>query len=355
MSIFRSIATGYLGAKIANTQANDELKARVLESAGTNFYTNILPDAIADEKLRRTNYESIAAINPNLAELADINGFTASKDAMEKFDEFREENKLKDPDALKNLRFETDFNTRYNTRVKTFEEKYNPILDQIGIKELGGLGFNTMESLVGGKEPGPMKSQDMAKGPAPSDTFASTKLTDYFSPANVTFQVDSKKFAAAAQPFGFQGAIKFDPASGEPIFSLPGTQNTKYRALFATTNDVSSQFLDEKDNVNVGLATEAGAKKLYNQTEGIISTVANNYTQSSAKGIVTSTAQGFTENFNKSYPTDADKKEAFKLHLISLGTKSEQQYFAESFPTGVIFDNKQSVKEYLLNLTNKLK
>ena len=82
MSIFRSIATGYLGAKIANTQANDELKARVLESAGTNFYTNILPDAIANEKERRTNYDSIAAIDPNLAELADINGFTASKEAI---------------------------------------------------------------------------------------------------------------------------------------------------------------------------------------------------------------------------------------------------------------------------------
>ena len=93
MSIFRSIATGYLGAKIANTQANDELKARVLEDAGSNFYTNILPDAIADEKERRTNYESIAAINPNLAELADINGFTASKEAMERFHKIREENK----------------------------------------------------------------------------------------------------------------------------------------------------------------------------------------------------------------------------------------------------------------------
>ena len=355
MSIFRSIATGYLGAKIANTQANDELKARVLESAGTNFYTNILPDAIADEKLRRTNYESIAAINPNLAELADINGFTASEEGMEKFDQFREENKLKDPDALKNLRFETDFNTRYNTRVKSFEEKYNPILDQIGIKELGGLGFNTMESLVGGKEPGPMKSQDMAKGPIPSDTFASTKLTDYFSPANVTFQVDSKKFAAAAQPFGFQGAIKFDPASGDPIFSLPGTQNTQYRALYALTNDVSQNFLDKDDNVNISQAVEFANKKLYQQTQGVITTVANNYTQSSAKGVVTSTAQGFTESFNQNYPTDKDKREAFKEHLIRLGTKSEQQYFAESFPVGVTFANKQSVKEYLLNLTNKLK
>ena len=352
MSAFRGILTGYLGAKIANTEANDRLKSNILESAGTNFYNNILPDAIANEKLRRNNYDSLAAIDPNLAELADINGFTASKEAMEKFDQFREENKLKTPDALKNLNFETDYNMRYNTRVKSFEEKYNPILKQIGMDELGGLGFNTVESLVGNKQ---MKSEDMAKGPVPSDSFASTKLTDYFSPANVSFEIDAKKFAAAAQPFGFQGAIKFDSVSGDPIFSLPGTQNTQYRALYALTNDVSQNFLDKDDNVNISQAVEFANKKLYQQTQGVITTVANNYTQSSAKGVVTSTAQGFTESFNQNYPTDKDKKEAFKEHLIRLGTKSEQQYFAESFPVGVTFANKQSVKEYLLNLTNKLK
>ena len=352
MSAFRGILTGYLGAKIANTEANDRLKGNILESAGTNFYNNILPDAIANEKLRRQNYETLAGENVNLAELADINGFTASKEGMAKFEEFRDENKLKTPDALKNLNFETDYNMRYNTRVKSFEEKYNPILKQIGMDEIGGLGFNTVESLVGNKQ---MKSEDMAKGPAPSDTFASTKLTDYFSPVNVSFEVDAKKFAAAAQPFGFQGAIKFDSVSGDPIFSLPGTQNTQYRALYALTNDVSQNFLDKDDNVNISQAVEFANKKLYQQTQGVISTVANNYTQSSAKGVVTSTAQGFTESFNQNYPTDKDKREAFKEHLIRLGTKSEQQYFAESFPVGVTFANKQSVKEYLLNLTNKLK
>ncbi len=352
MSAFRGILTGYLGAKIANTEANDRLKGNILESAGTNFYNNILPDAIANEKLRRQNYETLAGENVNLAELADINGFTASKEGMAKFEEFRDENKLKTPDALKNLNFETDYNMRYNTRVKSFEEKYNPILKQIGMDEIGGLGFNTVESLVGNKQ---MKSEDMAKGPVPSDSFASTKLTDYFSPTNVSFEIDAKKFAAAAQPFGFQGAIKFDSVSGDPIFSLPGTQNTQYRALYALTNDVSQNFLDKDDNVNISQAVEFANKKLYQQTQGVISTVANNYTQSSAKGVVTSTAQGFTESFNQNYPTDKDKKEAFKEHLIRLGTKSEQQYFAESFPVGVTFANKQSVKEYLLNLTNKLK
>ena len=48
MSVFRSIATGYLGAKIANTEANDRLKADVLKTTGTNLLTNVIPNAIED-------------------------------------------------------------------------------------------------------------------------------------------------------------------------------------------------------------------------------------------------------------------------------------------------------------------
>ena len=64
---------------------------------------------------------------------------------------------------------------------------------------------------------------------------------------------------------------------GEPIFNLPGTLNTKYRALFAATNDEASKFLDQDNNVNIGLATEAGSKKLYLQTEDAINNITKNY------------------------------------------------------------------------------
>ena len=183
MSIFRSIATGYLGAKIANTEANDRLKASILESAGTNFYTNILPNAIEDEKLRKNNYNTLASkYTTNFAEIADASGYTADDASMQRLYADLEANNL-DEEKLKAANFETDYNMRYNTRVKSFEEKYNPILKQIGMDEIGGLGFNTVESLVGNKQ---MKSEDMAKGPVPSDSFASTELSQYLSPIQST-------------------------------------------------------------------------------------------------------------------------------------------------------------------------
>ena len=36
--MFRNVATGYLGAKIANTEANDKLNANIIEQAGLHFY-----------------------------------------------------------------------------------------------------------------------------------------------------------------------------------------------------------------------------------------------------------------------------------------------------------------------------
>jgi len=355
MSAFRGIATGFLQAKIRNTEANDALKANTLARVGETLIGETIPNAVEAEKVRRTNYDMLSSeFTPNFAEVADKSGFTLNDDTMKVLREKLKEGNL-DKKALENANFQTDFNTRYNQRAETAEEKYSPILKQLGIDGIGSLGYNTVEALV---KPTTTTAKDTMTDAVTQTPikFDSMQLGDYLTPMSGKYQVDAKKFAAAAQPFGFQGSIKFDPASGEPIFTLPGTQNTQYRALFALTNDYSSQFLDQDKKVNISQAVEFANKKLYQQTQGIISTVANDYKQSSSKGVVESTAQGFTNNFNKDYPTDADKKEAFKNHLISLGTKSEQEYFAESFPVGVTFsDGKTEVKKYLLNLTNKLK
>ena len=40
----RGIATGYLSAKIQNTEANDRLKEDIIRQSGENFYNNTLPE-----------------------------------------------------------------------------------------------------------------------------------------------------------------------------------------------------------------------------------------------------------------------------------------------------------------------
>jgi hypothetical protein len=59
--MFRNVATGYLSAKIANTEANDKLNANIIERAGLNFYENTLPEWQKTEKIRETEFKQISS------------------------------------------------------------------------------------------------------------------------------------------------------------------------------------------------------------------------------------------------------------------------------------------------------
>jgi len=72
----RGIATGYLGQKLANTAANDELKSGIIERAGINFYENTLPEFQKKEKSRSETYKKLSArYTPEIAEYMDQEGF----------------------------------------------------------------------------------------------------------------------------------------------------------------------------------------------------------------------------------------------------------------------------------------
>ena len=351
MSAFRGIATGFLQAKIRNTEANDALKANTLARVGETLIGETIPNAIDAEKVRRTNYDNLVSqYGTNFAELADIRQFTVNDASMAKLDELLEENNL-NKEKLKDANFETDFNNRYNARVKSAQEKYDPILKQLGVDNIGALGYNTVEALV---KPTETTTKDTMTDTVTTQevpkAFSSTKLQDYLTPMTGTYQIAATEFAKVAQPFRqFGSAITFD-SMGNVDFNLPGTKDTEYRALYAVTNDVASQFLDKDKKVNISQAVERADKVLRSQTQDVIAGVTNEYKESSAEGVITSTATGFSEKFNSQYPTDKDKLDALKAHLASLGSRSEQKYFAQSFPTGVTIGNRDA-KTILLNLT----
>ena len=349
MSAFRGIATGFLQAKIRNTEANDALKANTLARVGETLIGETIPNAVAAEEERRTNYDMLAKrYTPNFAEVADVAGYTLDAASMKKLEEDLKANNLNEK-ALKNANFETNFNTRYNQRVASAEKKYGGILKQLGVDGIGGLGFNTVEALV---KPTTITTKDtMADAVTQTPIkFDSMQLSDYLTPMSGTYQVGATEFAKVAQPFRqFGSAIKFD-AQGNVDFTLPGTKDVEYRALYAVTNDLASQFLDKDKKVNISQAVEQADRVLRSQTQNVIAGITNDYNESSAEGVITSTASNFSDSFNSQYPTDNAKIEALTTHLASLGSRSEQKYFAASFPTGVNIGG-QDAKTILLNLT----
>jgi len=72
----RGVATGYLSAKIANTEANDAMNADIIKRAGLNFYENTLPEFQKNEKSRKATYAKVSAqYGPDVAEYMDQNDF----------------------------------------------------------------------------------------------------------------------------------------------------------------------------------------------------------------------------------------------------------------------------------------
>ena len=60
MSIFRGIATGFLGGAIADKEAKDKTKAEVLKGAALNYLNNTYPETVEAEKTRKSNFEILS-------------------------------------------------------------------------------------------------------------------------------------------------------------------------------------------------------------------------------------------------------------------------------------------------------
>ena len=54
------VVTGYLGAKIANTEAHDKMNGEIQKAAGINFHTNTYPDWQKKERVREREFKQIA-------------------------------------------------------------------------------------------------------------------------------------------------------------------------------------------------------------------------------------------------------------------------------------------------------
>ena len=343
MSIFRGIATGFLGAAIEDKAAKDRNKAEVLKGAAQNYLTNTLPQTIEMENNRKTSYDRIATEFGNpAAELADINNIiTGDGKGYDNFKDLLKNNNLKKED-LEKATFDTSYTKRYETRGKTFNEKYAPIFEQIGIKEIGGMGPYTVKSQLE-ETTVPPEQPGMETGK--TQQFSSTKLSDYLIPKPGVLQVPENEFGRVAASYrNFKNVISFDP-QGNVKFAFKGTKDVEYNALRAVTNQVSPNFYNaEQKKVNVGSAVEEANKILTGQTENHIIDIVNNYqvVKQPAPGKAGSTATGSLKI------TEDDLLD----HLAKMGTKSEQRYYALSFPTGVTLPGtNQDVREFLLNIT----
>ena len=138
----RGVATGYLSAKIANTEANDKLNADIHKAAGINFYTNTLPDHQKRERVREREFKQISNFfgSDDAANYwGDRGAITGDGDSLSKILATLKAKNL-DPNT-----FKKDFKWEGSTYA---ERKENRLLD-IQDAEKIALGLSTGSSKIG--------------------------------------------------------------------------------------------------------------------------------------------------------------------------------------------------------------
>ena len=116
------------------------------------------------------------------------------------------------------------------------------------------------------------------------------------------------------------------------------------------SNDNAFQFLDPDGKVNVGRAVSAGNEQLISQTDYHIFGTPDLASGTFTEGVLRD--GNFSESFSAQNITTKDKKDALREHLTKLGTQEEREYYVNTFPSGVTFDDtNEDVKKYLEVIT----
>jgi len=145
------VGKGYLGAKIANTDANDKMNANIIERAGLNFIENTLPEWQKTEKVRKETYSKVSSrYGKDVANYMDQNGFTDYTEIVEMLGANNNMNET----LLKAYLEETGAGTyaeRAKTRVTGIQDREKTIMGLTsGSSKIGNM---TAELLIdGGKE-----------------------------------------------------------------------------------------------------------------------------------------------------------------------------------------------------------
>jgi hypothetical protein len=178
----RGVATGYLSAKIANTEANDRLKEDIIRQSGENFYNNTLPEFQKREKNRENTYNQVSKIYGNdVAEYFDQSGFiTGQANDFSTINDMLSENDNFNRDKLKAYLEAVEGGT-YSSRK---EKRFSSIADQekfvMGNLTKNGFGTNTLMSQLGRDttEEQPMApAETQAVAPVPPEMAEDTTTT----------------------------------------------------------------------------------------------------------------------------------------------------------------------------------
>ena len=230
--VAKGVATGYLGAKIANTEANDAMNADIIKRAGLNFYENTLPEFQKKETSRKETYGKVSAqYGSDVAEYMDQNGFIVGDASDYKnivtllgSNDGLNETKLK---AYLEATSAGTYGERAEKRVTSIQDREKTIMNLTsGSSKIGNM---TADLLIdGGKEIG---TEQTVTTPAVEGSQVGPVITEA-----VPEKTEPVKLPSFEEIFGDTGSTNnfFDLDLGERE-KLQGQSNQQYKTIFTNT------------------------------------------------------------------------------------------------------------------------
>jgi hypothetical protein len=384
MSAFRGILTGFGMAAIKDKEAKDNAKMEVVKAAGIDYHTNQLPEHKKTEANRASAYKQLTTIlgSEEAVDFLDANGILVGdgKD-VERVQKMLEDKSIK-PGAFKDYIPTSNYSDRYKQRQTDFESRFDVVKKTFDMQG-SGIGPSTINGLLT-KPEGDITTTEMVTTPAVEAqqiegtpimtsgtpekteevattidrTSSDSPMSEFFvSKTGVLDLGKTSDIEAAAKNYrGFDEGMSQDQF-GNVKLNMFGNKKIELSAFTAVMNDVAQQYETEDGKVSLSLAAEAADKKLRFQTQGVIgdneTSILDNYKETVVAGETVYTASGFnTENqFLDTIEGDNMQQKIYR-YLSMLGTKSEAQYFAQSFPKGLKYPGTNiDIRENLLEIT----
>ena len=256
----RGIATGYLSAKIANTEANDELKANIIEAAGIDYYQNEEPRLKKQEETFEKEYSQISGVygKPFADALVNQKFITGDGTALENVQSILEKSNI-NVEALKTMKF------------PSFEEAKKQMVDKRKQKEQSinnliknGFGANTSKSLLEDTKIEPTTEIDttamqpdttvepglVETAQTPRDITSETLFTPKTGEDVEGAQARYRQIATAANELGGYTTDIITDASGNVNFNLFGENRNEAAAHISLANRLVIQNPEQYNQYN---------------------------------------------------------------------------------------------------------
>ena len=276
----RGVATGYLSAKIANTEANDKLNADIHKAAGVNFYTNTLPDHQKRERVREREFKQISNFfeSDDAANYFGDQGFiTGDGKSLDLILATLKAKKLNPNDFKKDFKWEGSTYAerkenrfldiqdaeRIATGLSTGSSKIGPMtiknqLEGLGTGKGTEVATDTGTEPVGGMLPGGEKELS-----ATPDITKSLGLSDMFGAQADPVGVETK-FNSISR------AVNEQMGYGEPIYRADGSVTFNIANDLKTTSNahiaLASSITQQRGDISQIDAVSLAEQELFKQT-----------------------------------------------------------------------------------------